>query len=158
MDPASAFNLQIGLGVIVAAIVAVKYVWPKLKMLPKEAALLPLLLVSSVRYLGSTFLVANLNFGLPAQFMSSGGYGDLIAGLIALVAALALVMRMTSFGKGVAWIYAIVGPIDFLYAVYLASSLAIYGSLGVSWLVMIIVGPIQIMTMIMLWKTLLRKA
>ena len=156
MNPTLAFNLQIGFGAIVCAIVAKSFVWPKLKVLPLNMALLPLLLVSCARFLGLTFIVGNLNPGLPEKFATSVGYGDFAAAVIALLAVIA-VIKMPDMAKGFAWLYAIFGALDFLYGVYLATVLDVYSSLGVSWLVMIVVGPIQIMTMIMLWALLLRK-
>jgi len=151
-----AFNLQIGLGAIICAVVAKKYVWPKLKMMPIAAALMPLMLIGAARYLGGTFLVSQLNGDLPAQFVSSAGWGDTIASLIALVAVFAL-MYSQGFGKLMAWVYAIVGGLDFLYAVYLATVLNIYSQVHVSWLIMVIVGPIQLINLIVLWCLLLKK-
>jgi hypothetical protein len=156
MDPTNAFNIQIGMGVVLCAVIAKKYVWPKLKVLPQSLALVPLLIISSFRFLGLTFTVPNLNFGLPLEFMNSVGYGDFFASLLALL-ALVIVLYMPKLGKGFAWIYAIVGTLDLIYGIFLASSLNIYSHLGVSWLVMIVVGPIQIVTLFMLWRVLLRR-
>jgi hypothetical protein len=156
MNPFFVFNLQATLGIILASIVSIKYVWPKLKTLPKESALFPLLLVSSMRYLGTIFFVANLDHGISAQFATATGYGDLISGVIALIAIFFFLMK-SKLGTSFAWIYAIVGPLDLMYGIYLATVLSIYSTLGVSWLVMVVAAPVQIVTMTMLWKTLLRK-
>jgi len=155
MNPIIIFNVQVFLSLIIFAVVAKKYVWPALKEKNLKGALIPLLLFSSFRFVGLNFLIPFLNNNLPSAFAVPAGYGDFIAGLIALVAALFLVMGS---GTGVffAWVYAIFGSLDFVYALYLINVNQVPLYIGSNWWFMTIVGPATMVALVLIFCVLIK--
>jgi hypothetical protein len=91
MDSPTIFWLQILTSVFVFGIVAVVYVWPSLTKRSLNSALTPLLWVHVFRYVGMTLLVTGMvDPKLPAEFLSSAAYGDLLEAALALASILAL--------------------------------------------------------------------
>ena len=94
MNPQQIFGLQVLLSFLVYGLVAKWYVTPRLATLPLHAALQPLLVLHAFRHLGMVFLVPTVvGPALPASFAVPAAYGDLLAGLLALAALVALRAR-----------------------------------------------------------------
>lgn len=73
------FWMQILTSIFVLGMVAVWYVRPYLTTLSRNSALILLLFVHVPRYVGTTLLVAGMvDPKLPAEFLSSAAYGDLL--------------------------------------------------------------------------------
>jgi len=69
MNAFQIFGLQTTLSLIVYALIAKWYVWPRLTALPLYAALDPLLFFHAMRHIGMTLLVAViLDPALPREF------------------------------------------------------------------------------------------
>src|SRR5260370_39111460 len=71
-------------------IIAVWYVVPRLRPVPRATALLPLLLVHTFRTAGLTFLVAGVTGAppLPLALAAPAAFGDLLAAVLAFLAGL----------------------------------------------------------------------
>jgi len=79
MNGVSIFWLQLCSSVFVFGLVTAWYVWPYLTRLPRNSALTLLLFVHVPRYVGMTLLVPGMvDPKLPAEFLSSAAYGDLL--------------------------------------------------------------------------------
>ncbi|OGL17815.1 MAG: hypothetical protein A3G97_11790, partial [Candidatus Rokubacteria bacterium RIFCSPLOWO2_12_FULL_69_21] len=118
MDSFQIFGVQFLLSVVVYGLLAKWYVAPALARLPLHDALIPLLVPHAFRHLGLVFLVpAVVAPTLPRAFALPTAYGDLLAGLLALLAMIALRGRLV-LGIPLAWLFNVVGTLDLLYAFY----------------------------------------
>ncbi|WP_244222566.1 hypothetical protein [Cupriavidus lacunae] len=107
MLPQLWFFVSIAFSFSAWGIVAKRFIWPKLRLLPQAEALRPLLILHSFRFIGLAFLVPGVvSPELPSAFAYSAAYGDLVA---ATLAWLALVSLPGSAGLVMAWIFN-VGP------------------------------------------------
>jgi hypothetical protein len=80
MNNVAIFWLQLLLSCVVCAVVVAWYVWPSLTKLPRNSALIPLVFVHVMRYVGMTLLVTGMiDPRLPRDFLNNAAYGDLIA-------------------------------------------------------------------------------
>lgn len=101
------------------------YVFPKLPELRPQAVLLPILLLHAFRHLGLMFLAPGATYpGIPPQFAWPVAFGDLLAALLALAAIPAVVRRLRG-GRLLVWIFNVVGTVDLIAAIALAT---LYGA------------------------------
>jgi hypothetical protein len=97
------------------------YVLPKLRVLRAQTVLVPILLFHSFRHLGLMFLAAGATYpGIPSEFAYPAAIGDLVAALLAFAAIPAVVNNARS-GRLLVLIFNVVGTIDFLAAIVLAT-------------------------------------
>ena len=155
MLPQLCFFVSIAFGFIAWGIVAKRYIWPKLRPLPRADALQPLLILHSFRFVGLAFLVPGVvSADLPPAFAHSAAYGDIIAAMLALL-ALASLPRGT--GVVVAWIFNIWGSVDLLDAFYQANAAGLVpGQLGVAYLIPTLVVPLLLITHGLAFRILLQ--
>ena len=118
LDQSAIFGLQFLLSLVVYVLIAKWYVAPWLAGKPVEQALVPLILPHAFRHMGLLFLVPGVVAEpLPPEFADPAAYGDLAAGLLAILALVAL-----RGGWGAAlplvWLFNVVGTVDLFYAVF----------------------------------------
>ena len=143
MDPLPLFGLQFTLSAIIFTLVARWYITPRLAALPLQAALVPLFLVHTLRYLPSTgFAPDQVSADLPVEPMSQIAYGDLGSALVALVTVLFLRYRWPA-AVWLAWGANVVMALDWAYATFLAASneLVTYG-MGGNWYIVAYYVPV----------------
>jgi hypothetical protein len=106
---------------------AIFYVAARLYLLPlvprvrPQQILVPILLLHSTRHLGLMFLTRGATFpGTPPQFAYPAAFGDLITAILAF-AAIPFVLRNSGLAKLAAWVFNIVGTLDLLDAITLAT-------------------------------------
>src|SRR6266702_2217914 len=106
---------------------AIFYVAARLYLLPlvprvrPQQILVPILLLHSMRHLGLMFLTRGATFpGMPPQFAYPAAFGDLITAILAF-AAIPFVLRGSGLAKPVVWVFNIVGTLDLLAAITLAT-------------------------------------
>ena len=147
MTPVLIFVLQTVLSLIVFGVIGWWYIWPRLRVQARRDALMPLLFVHALRHVGLT-LLATLAFatGVPADFAAQLGYGDLTAGLLALLAIIALRMRW-SFALVIVWVMNIWGLIDLVNVGIQGVRLNVTGAnLGVTWIIATMFVPVLYVT------------
>jgi hypothetical protein len=154
MDTAVVFNLETVLSLVVFFFIVQWYGKPWLMTLGPRGALVPLLLFSSFRFLGLSFLVPNWTAGLPAAFATPAATGDFIVSLIALAAALALRYGL-GFGIALAWLYTVAGTLDFIYAGSLANANPVPQTIGPLWPLMSVLGPAWMVALAFLYRFLI---
>jgi len=116
VPPLALFGTSVGLSFVAWGIIAVQYLWPALRTLPRARALRPLLLLHSFRFMGLAFLVPGVvSPELPGTFAGPAAYGDLVAAVLALLALAGLSSRL---GIGLVWVFNLWGSADLLYAFY----------------------------------------
>ncbi|HEU4487474.1 MAG TPA: hypothetical protein VFR96_18460, partial [Povalibacter sp.] len=80
-----------------------RYLWPRLRHLSREAALRPLLVLHSFRFIGLAFLVPGVvSPDLPPAFAYPAASGDMMAATLALLALATLRSRA---GILLVWIF-----------------------------------------------------
>jgi len=155
MLPQLYFFVSIAFGFIAWGIVAKRYVWPKLRLLPRAEALQPILILHSFRFIGLAFLVPGVVSGdLPSSFAHSAAYGDIIAAALALL-SLASLPRGT--GIVIAWIFNLWGSVDLLDAFYQANATGLVpGQLGVAYFIPTLLVPLLLVTHGLVFRILLQ--
>src|SRR5438876_5809562 len=112
MEPIVLFSIQFTLSLLAYLLIAFWYVVPRLSRLPREVALVPLLWVHAFRVVGGTILAPGaVGPGVPTEFRTMIGYGDLITACLALLALTALRIRVQG-AIALVWLFLIVGTLD----------------------------------------------
>ena len=94
-EPIVLFGIQFTLTLVAYALLARWYVAPRLFGLPLAVALAPLLWVHVFRIVGGTILAPGaVGPGVPTEFREMIGYGDMVTGVLALLALIALRARL----------------------------------------------------------------
>jgi hypothetical protein len=155
MLPQLCFFVSIAFGFIVWGIVAMRYIWPKLRLLRRTEALRPLLILHSYRFIGLAFLVPGVvSPNLPSAFAHSAAYGDVIAATLAL---LSLVSLPRGAGVVIAWIFNLWGSADLLNAFYQANNAGLLaGQLGAAYFIPTLVVPLLLITHGLAFRILLQ--
>jgi hypothetical protein len=108
--------LSVTMGVIVWSLAATWWALDPLRRLPREQALLPLILPHGLRYIGLAFLVPGVTATpLPSVFAGPAAYGDLAAAGLAVLAALALRGGWPG-ALALVWVFNLFGAADLIYA------------------------------------------
>ena len=119
MDVHVLFGLSALMSLVASSVVAKLYAWPRLREMDRYHALA--LLVSPhlfLRFIGLSFLVPGVvSPSVPSAFAIPAAYGDLVAGILAIVATIALVRR-GSWAIALVWVFNIWGAADLLFAAY----------------------------------------
>jgi len=154
MNSQQIFGVQVVLSFVVYGLVARWYVGPRLAPLPLQVALQPLLVLHASRHLGLVFLVPTVvGPALPASFAGPAAYGDLLAGLLALAAIVALRAR-SSVAIPLTWILNVVGFLDLVHAFYQGLSHDV--QLGAAYFIPTFVVPALVVTHVMMFRMLIR--
>ena len=154
MTAAAIGDISLFLGLFCFGFIAKIWLWPKLRSMTKVDALSALLIFSGFRYLGLQFInpaVANI----PAGFAQTAAYGDFAVGLLAIVGALAIRFSQ-AVGVALAWVYAVCGSLDFMYAGKLAAEFQASDHIGAAWPIFHIGGPAWMVTLVLLFVTLIK--
>src|SRR5207249_8119501 len=97
------------------------YLLPHLGRLRPRAVLIPILLLHSLRHLGLMFLTRGATYpGLSPQFAYPAALGDLFSALLAF-ASIPAVLKDWNAGRRIVWVFNIVGTVDLVVAIALAT-------------------------------------
>jgi hypothetical protein len=97
------------------------YIVPTLGSHEPRTVLLPILLLHSLRHLGLMFLAPGAVYpGIPTQFTYPAAFGDMLTAVLAIIAIPAVAMQVR-IGKLLVWLFNIVGPLDLIDAIVLAT-------------------------------------
>jgi hypothetical protein len=145
MQSELSFFGSIAFSFIAWGIVAARYVWPELRHRQRAAALRPLLILHSFRFIGLAFLVPGVvSPELPSAFAHSAAYGDVIAAIFAL---LALALLPSGGGVVIAWIFSLWGTADLFNAFYQANHAGLMaGQLGATYFIPTFIVPLLLIT------------
>lgn len=146
------------LSLVSSVVAAVLYVWPRLKALEREQALAPLVAPHLfLRFIGLSFVVPGVvAASLPEAFAMPAAYGDLVAGILAIVAAVALA-RQASWAIAAVWVFNVWGAADFLFAIYQGPHAGIRpGDLGAAFFLPTAVVPPLLVTHFLIFRVLVR--
>ena len=149
------FFVSIAFSLFAWGIVAARYIWPELRVLPRADALRPLLTLHIFRFIGLAFLVPGVvSPDLPPAFAHSAAYGDFIAAILALVA---LQLLPGAAGVAAGWIFNLWGFADILNAFYQANHAGLLpGQLGATFFLPTFIVPLLLITHGLAFRILLQ--
>ena len=154
MDTPEIFRLQFLLSLVVWTVIARSLVGPWLNGMARDRALLWLTLPHAFRHIGMVFLVPGVVAQpLPADFSVPAAYGDLLAGVLALVALIALRARWAG-AVALVWLFNLVGTVDLLNAL---RHRGVAADFGAAWFIPTFLVPLLLVTHFMIFVRLLRR-
>lgn len=159
IEPIVLFGIQFTVTLVAYALIARWYLAPRLSRLPVELALVPLLWVYVFRVVGGTILAPGaVGPGVPTEFREMIGYGDMVTGLLALLAIIALHVRL-SRAIALVWVFIVVGTIDTVNAIIRSLRFSVFTyPLGVNWVIVTLYVPALVVTSVMIFMLLLGPA
>lgn len=159
MTPITVMYVQFYFSLASFALIAWWYWVPALRGRSFAEAITPILLLHSFRHFGLFYLTsAAIPAPPPAGFADPTAYGDLATALLAFV-ALAAVRRKHPIAVPAVWIFNLVGFVDLALASVNASRFNLVSySIGVAYLLPILVVPALIVTHLLAFWLLLRRA
>jgi hypothetical protein len=158
MDVNALFGLSALMSLVASIVAARLYVWPRLRSMDRYRALA--LSISPhlfFPFIGLTFLVPGVvSPSLPSAFAVPAAYGDLVAGVLAIVAILALTRR-ASWAPALVWAFNVWGAADFLFAGFQGQRLQIDpGAFGAAFFIPTAVVPPLLVTHALIFLILVR--
>jgi hypothetical protein len=157
MNPRIAFGLSILLSLLSCMVVAALFVWPRLRTASSEQALIWLVAPHMfLRFIGLSFFVPGVVSALPKAWAVPAGYGDAVAGILAIVATVALAQTFP-WAIAAVWIFNVWGAADLLFAFYKAASVRLEpGSLGAGFYLVTAVVPALLVSHALIFGVLVR--
>ena len=155
MDMLEIFGLQIFMSVVLSSLLAKWYLAPWLNQKTQRDSLFWLTLPHATRHVGMVFLVPGVVAqSLPHGFAVSAAYGDLAAGVLAMLVLIALRRRWAGT-TALVWLFNVVGTVDLLNALRHAQAVP---HLGAAWFIPTFLVPVLLVTHFMIFARLLTKA
>lgn len=157
MDIQTIFGLQFFLSFVVWGTVAKWLLTPWLEKMSSLEGLSWLTLPHAFRHIGMVFLVPGVVAQpLPTAFANPAAYGDLVAGLLALLAFIALRANWSG-ALPLVWLFNLVGAVDLAYAVTIGTRLNAAADMGATWFIPTVLVPLLLVTHFMIFVRLLRR-
>jgi hypothetical protein len=158
MNAFALFGVSILASFVSSLVAARLFAWQRLKNTDRNRALT--LLVTPhmfLRFIGLSFLVPGVVSPLlPAGFAIPAAYGDFIAGILAIVATIALANRTSWATQGV-WLFNMWGTADLLFAFYQGGQVGIQpGMLGAAFFIVTAFVPPLLVTHVLIFRLLVR--
>src|SRR6266566_3865488 len=159
MAPIVLFGIQFTFALVVYAIIAWWYGIPRLSMLPREVALVPLVWVHVFRIVGGTILAPGaVDAGVPTEFRTMIGYGDMATALLALVALIAL-RRRAAAAIALVWLFLAVGLLDTVNAIIQSLRFSVFTyPLGLNWVIVTTYVPALLVSSVLIFIQLRRSS
>lgn len=158
MKPLILFGLSVLMSFLAFGIVTKLYILPRLRLMHREEAILPLVVPHTFRFVGLSFLIPGVvSPSLPSAFAAPAAYGDLVAAVLAVVATFALSAR-ASWAVAMVWVFNVWGAADLLNAIYqgLIGVQIAPESLGAAFYIPTVLVPPLLVTHALIFWVLLR--
>jgi hypothetical protein len=142
------FVVSVVMSFVGSFVLAKLFVWPWLKTLDRQRALVALVVPHMFfRVIGLSFLVPGVVSGfLPAAFALPAAYGDLVAGILAVIAVVLLARRAVGATVAV-WLFNIWGALDLLFAMFQGPHTRVNpGALGAAFFIPTAIVPPMLVT------------
>jgi hypothetical protein len=144
------------MGLVSYGLIANWYVMPALRVLPRERALVPLLMVHTFRFIGLAFLIPGVTSqALDPRFAQPAAYGDLLAAVLALVAVFAW-RRGWRSATLLTWVFNVEGTLDLLNALTQGARFIEDGMFGATFFIPAVVVPALLVSHVLIFIILLR--
>jgi hypothetical protein len=157
MNPHAAFRLSTLMSLLSSVVFAVLFARPWLRNIDAEQALIWLVAPHMVRFIGLSFLVPGVvSESLPKAWAIPAGYGDFIAGILAIIATAALA-RNASWAIAAVWIFNVWGLADLLFAFYKGARVNLEpGALGAGFYIVTAIVPPLLVSHALIFELLMR--
>ena len=158
MNSDALFGLSILMSFIAFGIVTKLYIWPRLRVMRREDALLPLVVPHTFRFVGLSFLIPGVvSPSLSSAFAVPAAYGDLVAAILAVVATLALSAR-ASWAIPIVWVFNVWGAADLVFALFEGARSGIQpGQWGAAFFIPTAIVPPLLVTHWLIFRLLIRR-
>ncbi len=154
MDTLAIFGLQIFLSIVLCSLLAKWFLAPWLRAMTKRESLFWLTLPHATRHVGMVFLVPGVvSPSLPHGFAVAAGYGDLAAGVLAMLVLIVLRSRWAG-AIALVWLFNVVGTVDLLNALRHDQAVP---HLGAAWYIPTFWVPVLLVTHFMIFVRLIKK-
>lgn len=143
MTTRAAFGLSILMSLLSSVVIAVLLAWPLFRAGKSEQALIWLVAPHTfLRFIGISFLVPGVVSGsLPKAWAAPAAYGDFVAGVLAIIATVAMV-ETTGWAIVAVWVFNVWGAADLLFAFYKGARVRLEpGSLGAAFYIVTAIVP-----------------
>ena len=160
MDPRAIFGINVLMNLISSFVIAKLFVWPWLRTMSPNDALIRLVSPHMfLRFIGLSFLVSGVvSPNLPAAFAIPAGYGDLIAGILAIIATVALARRAV-WAIASVWLFNLWGAADLIFAFVQGARVQLDpGDLGATYFIVTAVVPSLLVTHALIFMLLVSKS
>ena len=157
MEPIVLFGIQFTFCLAAYALIAWWYVAPRLARLPRELALVPLVWVHAFRMVGGTILAPGaVDAGVPMEFRTMIGYGDMATAALALLALIALRLR-SRYAIPLVWLFLAVGLLDTVNAIIQSMRFSVFThGLGFNWVIVTAYVPALLVSSVLIFIHLRR--
>jgi len=159
MNTLAISGISVLMSLVSSSIAAKLYAWPRLRIMERNQALAYLVSPHMfLRFIGLSFLVPGVvSPSLPAGFAIPAAYGDLVAGLLAILATVGLAKRAAPAIAAV-WLFNIWGAADFIFAFYEGGHQRIEpGALGASFFIVTTVVPALLVSHVLIFRLLVER-
>lgn len=149
------FGLSVLMSFLAFGLVTKLYILPRLRLMRREEAILPLVVPHAFRFVGLSFLVPGVaSRTLPHAFAAPAAYGDLLAAVLAIIATLALSAR-ARWAIAAVWVFNVWGSADLLNAIYQGLGIG-PGLFGAAFYIPTVLVPPLLVTHALIFWLLLR--
>ena len=157
MAPIVLFSIQFTLSLAAYALIAAWYAVPRLAALPRAVALAPLLWIHAFRVVGGAILAPGaVDPGVPLEFRTMVGLGDMATALLAIVALVALRLRLGP-ALGLVWLFLVVATLDTGNAIVQSIRFDVFTyPLGFNWVIVTCYVPALLVSSVLVLWLLLR--
>jgi hypothetical protein len=159
MNARAIFAISAALSLVSSAVAAKLYVWPWLRAKEQDQALVALVTPHMfLRFIGLSFLVVGVVApSLPTSFAIPAAYGDLVAGILAVIAVVPLSHR-ARWARGAVWVFNVWGAADLLFAFYQGPHVRLHPeTLGAAFYIPTAIVPALLVTHFLVFQILFRK-
>ena len=159
MEPIVLFGIQFTFSLVAYALASWWYVAPRLSLLPREVALVPLIWIHVFRIAGGTILAPGaVDNTVPMDFRTMIGFGDMATALLALLALIALRLHLRG-AIALVWLVLAVGLLDTVNAIIQSMRDSVFThALGFNWVIVTIYVPALLVSSVLILIHLRRPA
>lgn len=158
MTPRMVFGISVVMSLVSAIVAAVLLAWPRLETMSLVEGLIWLIAPHMfLRFIGLSFLMPGVvSPSLPRAWAAPAAYGDLAAGILAIVATVALTTG-AAWATAAAWTFNVVGAGDLLYAFYKGPRERLEpGGLGAAFYIVTAIVPPLLVTHALIFMLLIK--
>src|SRR2546426_6178436 len=147
MSPFLALSIQSTFSLVAFSLIALWHVAPRLNARSREDALIPLLWVQVFRFAPlALYAPGQVDPRIPADVAAAVGYGDLVSGIAALVALVAVKWRLSG-ALALVWLFSVVGIGDLIIATAKAVQAHMYTFyMGWNWYILNFYVPLLVVS------------
>lgn len=152
------FGVSTLLSFVSSVMAATLFVWPWLRLQSRDRALVALVVPHMFfRFIGLSFLVPGVvAASLSPAFAVPAAYGDLVAGIMAVIAVVALANQVP-WATAAVWLFNVWGADDLLFALYQGTHvLTDPGALGATFFIPTAIVPPLLVTHALIFGLLFR--